>query len=450
MAQILLIDDEPMIRNSASQTLVLAGYEVLSFAEGMSALAHLTPDFNGIVISDIRMPSMDGLEVLQQALHIDKDLPIILISGHADVATAVQAMRDGAYDLLEKPFAANQLVEVVKRALEKRRLTLENRSLKEELTNRERIGPRIMGQAPSILNLRKMITRLAQVDTDVLIWGEMGTGKELVARSLHEQSQRRIHNFITFSCASGNQLALEQELFGFPALQSSKTTPLSKMEAANGGTLFLDEIEYLPLNTQARLLHTLQERSLETQVRTKRVPVNFRLIASSQIDLKTAAEREEFRLDLYYRLNVVSLEIPPLRFRPDDIPLLFQHFVLVAAARCETEVPPLNHQALEVLLRYDWPGNVRELRNIAERYVLLGENYSYDLGALMRSDTTLSGDSLAAKVASFEKTLIRQALNQCQGNIRLVMEQLNIPRKTLTDKMSKYGLERSQFKDQAL
>ena len=451
MTQILLIDDEPMIRHSASQTLLLAGYEVLSFAEGATALTYLTSEFNGIVISDIRMPTMDGLEVLQHALHIDKDLPVILISGHADVATAVQAMRDGAYDLLEKPFAATQLLEVVKRALEKRRLTLENRTLKEELTSRERIGPRIIGQAPTIMSLRKMITRLAQVDTDVLIWGETGTGKELVARSIHEQSQRRIRNFITFNCASGNNQMLEQELFGYSAhTQSAKIRSMGKIEAANGGTLFLDEIEHLPLNTQSALLRILQERFLEHTHRPKCTPVNCRLIASSPMDLKTAVEREEFRLELYYRLNVVSLEIPPLRTRADDIPLLFQHFVLVAAARCETEVPPLNHHALEVLLRHDWPGNVRELRNIAERYVLLGENYNYDLGALMQSDTALTGDSLAEKVASFEKTLIRQALNQCKGNIRLATEQLNIPRKTLTDKMVKYGLDRSQFKDQLL
>lgn len=450
MTQILLIDDEPIIRHSATQTLLLAGYEVLSFAEGANALTHLTSDFNGIVISDIRMPSMDGLEVLQHALHIDKDLPVILISGHADVATAVQAMRDGAYDLLEKPFAANQLLEVVKRALEKRRLTLENRSLKEELTSRERIGPRIIGQAPTIVNLRKMITRLAQVDTDVLIWGETGTGKELVARSLHEQSLRRSHNYIAFNCATGTPALLEQELFGYyPTGHMPKTRPIGKMEAAQGGTLFLDEIEHLPLSTQSTLLRVLQERYLEHIHWAKRIPINVRLIASSQLDLKSAAEREEFKLELYYRLNVVSLEIPPLRARPDDIPLLFQHFVLVAAARCETEVPPLNHQAFEVLLRYDWPGNVRELRNIAERYVLLGENYGYDLAALMQSDSTLTGTSLAEKVASFEKTLISQALHQCKGNIRLVTEQLNIPRKTLTDKMVKYGLERSQFKDQS-
>jgi two-component system C4-dicarboxylate transport response regulator DctD len=448
MTQLLLIDDEPMIRHSASQTLLLAGYEVLSFAEGANALTHLTQDFKGVVISDIRMPTMDGLEVLQHALHIDKDLPVILISGHADVATAVQAMRDGAYDLLEKPFTATQLLEVVKRALEKRRLTLENRSLKEELTSRERIGPRIIGQAPMIVNLRKMITRLAQVDADVLIWGETGTGKELVARSLHEQSKRRSHNYIAFNCATATPLLLDQELFGYYSVQNTKTRHIGKIEAANGGTLFLDEIEHLPLSTQATLLRVLQERYLEHVSWSKKIPLNIRLIASSQMDLKSAAEREEFKLELYYRLNVVSLEIPPLRARPDDIPLLFQHFVLVAAARCETEVPPLNHQAFEVLLSYDWPGNVRELRNIAERYVLLGENYGYDLAALMQSDSTLSGSSLAEKVASFEKTLIRQALNQFKGNIRQVTEQLNCPRKTLTDKMMKYGLDRSQFKGQ--
>lgn len=446
---VILVDDEKAVRDATAQSLLLAGYEVETFPNATAALQKITPEFEGVVISDIRMPGMDGLKFLQQILKIDRDLPVILISGHADVATAVNAIRKGGYDLLEKPFVVAHLAEVVKRASEKRRLTLENRALKEALANQTRPGPRIIGQTPAIITLRKMITRIASVNADVLVMGETGTGKELVARSLHEQSKRRDHNYVAINCAAIPASLLDSELFGHEAgaFTGAKGKRIGKFEHANGGTLFLDEIEGMPLSTQAPLLRVLQERSIERLGSNRPVPLDIRVIAASKTNLKEAAEREEFRLDLYYRLNVVTLEIPPLRARREDIPLLFQHFVLVAAARCETEVPPLSDQALHVLMGHDWPGNIRELRNIAERYVLLGEAYDFDLAALMHSDERLEGLSLAEQVACFEKTLIVQALNRHQGNTRAVMTALDLPRKTLADKMKKYGLERGQFRE---
>jgi two-component system C4-dicarboxylate transport response regulator DctD len=446
---IILVDDEKAVRDSTAQSLMLAGFEVETFSNAPSALAKITPEFEGVVISDIRMPGMDGLEFLQRILKIDRDLPVILISGHADVATAVLAMRKGSYDLLEKPFSNTQLVDVIKRASEKRRLTLENRALKEALENQTRPGPRIIGQTPSIMNPRKMITRLANVNADVLVWGETGTGKELVARSLHEQSKRRDHNYVAINCAAIPESLLDSELFGHEAgaFTGAKVKRIGKFEHANGGTLFLDEIEGMPLSTQAPLLRVLQERKIERLGSNKLIPLDIRVIAATKVDLMEAAERAEFRKDLYYRLNVVTLEVPPLRARREDIPLLFQHFVLVAAARCETEVPPLNSKALHVLIGHDWPGNIRELRNIAERYVLLGEAYNFDLAALMKSDEKLEGMSLAEQVSCFEKILIEQALNRHKGNTREVMDALDLPRKTLTDKMKKYGLERGQFRE---
>jgi two-component system C4-dicarboxylate transport response regulator DctD len=446
---IILVDDEKAVRDSTAQSLMLAGYEVETFDNAPAALAVITPEFEGVVISDIRMPLMDGLEFLQRALKIDRDLPVILISGHADVATAVTAIRAGGYDLLEKPFSKTQLLDVIKRAGEKRRLTLENRALKEALANQTRPGPRIIGQAPSIMALRKMITRIANVNADVLIGGETGTGKELVARSIHEQSKRRDHNYVAINCAAIPESLLDSELFGHEAgaFTGAKGKRIGKFEHANGGTLFLDEIEGMPLSTQAPLLRVLQERKIERLGSNKLIPLDIRVVAATKTDLKTAAEREEFRLDLYYRLNVVTVEIPPLRARREDIPLLFQHFVLVAAARCETEVPPLGSKSLHVLLGHDWPGNIRELRNIAERYVLLGEAYNFDLAALMKSDEKPEGMSLAEQVSCFEKMLIEQTLNRHKGNTRSVMEALDLPRKTLTDKMKKYGLERGQFRE---
>lgn len=446
---IILVDDEKAVRDSTAQSLLLAGFDVQTFESAQTALGRISAEFDGVVVSDIRMPEMDGLEFLQRILRIDRDLPVILISGHADVATAVNAIRGGGYDLLEKPFANAQLIDVIKRAYEKRRLTLENRALKEALANQTRPGPRIIGQTPAIMNLRKMITRIANVDADVLVWGETGTGKELVARSIHEQSKRRDHNYVAINCAAIPEHLLDSELFGHEAgaFTGAKGKRIGKFEHANGGTLFLDEIEGMPLSTQAPLLRVLQERKIERLGSNKLIPLDIRVVAATKMDLMAAAERAEFRRDLYYRLNVVTLEVPPLRARREDIPLLFQHFVLVAAARCETEVPPLNSQALHVLLGHDWPGNIRELRNIAERYVLLGEAYNFDLAALMKSDEKPAGMSLAEQVSYFEKTLIEQALNRHKGNTREVMDALDLPRKTLTDKMKKYGLERGMFQE---
>ena len=447
MTKIILVDDEAAVRRSAEQTLSLAGHEVASFDNAESALNEITPDFDGIVISDIRMPNMDGLDFMRKVIAVDADIPVVLISGHADVATAVTAIREGGYDLLEKPFSTATLTEVTNRAVEKRRLTLENRALREELENQSRPGPRIIGNAPAVEQLRRMITHLANADADILIVGETGTGKELVARSLHEQSHRRDHNFVALNCGAIPEQLLDSELFGHEAgaFTDAKARRIGKFEHANGGTLFLDEIESMPLSTQIPMLRVLQERSIERLGSNESLPIDIRVVAASKIDLKDAVEREEFRQDLYYRLNVVALELPALRERREDIPLLFQHFVLVASARCESEVPPLGSEAMHALLGHDWPGNIRELRNVAERYVLLGENFNFDLSALMHSDAGAGGTPLPQQVACFEKTLIEQALTQYKGNIKAVMDSLGLPRKTLSDKMKKYGLERASY-----
>jgi len=444
---ILLVDDEAPVRQSIEQSLQLADLTVKSFSTAQQALAHISPDFNGVLLTDIRMPGMDGLELMHASLHIDNKLPIILISGHADISTAVNAIRDGAYDLIEKPFSATILVDRVKRALEQRQLTLENRKLKEELANQTRLGPRIIGNSPAIKQLRRLISKIANANADVLIMGETGTGKELVARSLHEQSQRRAKNFVAINCGAIQEQLLNSELFGHEAgaFTDAKSQRIGKFEHANGGTIFLDEIESMAVTTQIPLLRVLQERSIERLGSNKSIPLDLRVLAASKVDLKAAAENQEFREDLYYRLNVVTLDLPPLRERREDIPMLFQHFVLVAAARCEAEMPALDNKALQVLLEHDWPGNIRELRNIAERYVLLGESFQFDLAALMRADKSSTGLTLPEQVSCFEKTLIEQALNLNKGDLPKVMEALGLPRKTLSDKMKKYALERKRY-----
>ncbi len=444
---ILLVDDEASVRESTEQSLQLADLNVKIFSSARAVLPYLSTRFNGVLLTDIRMPEMDGLELMRYSLKTDAKLPVLLISGHADVETAVSAIREGAYDVIEKPFSTRLLIDKLKRAMDQRQLTLENRALKEELANQTRLGPRIIGNAPAVKQLRSMIRHIANADADVLIMGETGTGKELVARSLHEQSRRRDHNFVAINCGAIQEQLLNSELFGHEAgaFTDAKTKRIGKFEYANSGTLFLDEIESMAMTTQIPLLRVLQERSIERLGSNNSLPLDIRVLAATKIDLKEAAAQKEFREDLYYRLNVVTLELPSLRERREDIPLLFQHFVLVAAARCEAEMPALDSKALQVLLEHDWPGNIRELRNMAERYVLLGESFQFDLSALMQAQNSSDGLTLPEQVSCFEKTLIEQALVQYKGNLQNVLESLGLPRKTLSDKMKKYQLERKRY-----
>ncbi|MCU7845231.1 MAG: sigma-54 dependent transcriptional regulator [Candidatus Thiodiazotropha sp. (ex Monitilora ramsayi)] len=445
---VIFIDDEKHIRIANAQTLELAGYQVHALDRAETALPLLSHDWPGVVVSDLKMPGMDGMEFLQEARAVDHDLPVILITGHGDIALAVKAIQQGAYDFIEKPFPAEQLVETVKRALDKRALTLENRSLRLELEAQSAPGPRIIGQTPSIQRLRSTIAQVADTDADVLIFGETGTGKELVARSLHEHSRRRAHNFVAVNCGAVPENLIESELFGHEpgAFTGAKGRRIGRFEHANQGTLFLDEIESMPLQVQIHLLRVLQERVVERLGSNELVPLNLRVVAATKIDLKGAGERGEFREDLYYRLNVVTIEIPPLRDRREDIPLLFHHFLLLAGARYEREVPPPDGDRIRALMTHPWPGNVRELRNIAERYVLLGENVGYDLDQLLQGEVAETAITLPQQVDCFEKSLIKQQLELQKGNLKNTMEALGVPRKTLYDKMRKYGLDKSHYK----
>lgn len=445
---VFFIDDEPVVRQANVQTLQLGGYTVRDFAQAEDVIPLLSRDWAGVVITDIRMPGMDGLACLNHIQTIDRELPVILITGHGDVAMAVQAMRDGAYDFIEKPFAPERLLDTVKRALESRTLTLENRRLRTELAMHSAPGPRLVGQTLAMQQLRTTIAQVADMDADVLVVGETGTGKELVARALHEHSRRAAHNFVAVNCGAIAEHLLESELFGHEpgAFTDAKSRRIGRFEYANQGTLLLDEIESMPLASQVHLLRVLQERTVERLGTNTPIPLDLRVIAAVKIDLAEASQRGEFREDLYYRLNVVTLEIPPLRERMEDIPLLFQHFVLVASARYERVVPPLQANHIRALLAHRWPGNVRELRNIAERYVLLGENLDYDLERLIHGGAAETALTLPEQLGCFEKCLISQQLSLHKGNLKKTMDVLGIPRKTLYDKMQKYGLDKSQYK----
>ena len=453
--QVMLIDDEEHIRVAASQALDLAGYGVQAFERADRALAVLDADWPGAIVSDIRMPGIDGLQFLQHARAIDPDLPVILITGHGDVSMAVEAMRAGAYDFIEKPFAVEDLVDTVARALEKRTLTIENRRLKNELAVQSKPGPRIIGDTVGVQRLRQTIAQIADTDADVLVNGETGTGKELVARALHENSRRRERNLVAVNCGAVPDNLIESELFGHEAgaFTDARTRRIGKFEHANGGTLFLDEIESMPMNVQVHLLRVLQERAIERLGSNELVSLDLRVVAASKTDLREAAARGEFREDLYYRLSVVMIDIPPLRERREDIPLLFQHFVLVAGARYQREPPPPRPEQLHRLMLADWPGNVRELRNAMERAAIMIEHEqisAQDLQHVMPDLTNaqeskdafalLDGKSLREKIDDFEKQLLQDAYRHSKGNVSRMARLLKTDRANLHRKLSRYGI----------
>ncbi|GEN26173.1 sigma-54-dependent transcriptional regulator [Halomonas cupida] len=447
---VMVIDDEAHLRITVGQTLELAGYQPQPFESAQQALDHLDRDFSGVLISDIRMPGMDGMALLREVRQRDPDLPVVLITGHGDISTAVEAMREGAWDFLEKPFSNEQLVEVVRRGIEKRRLSLENRYLKAELEAQQSApGPRLVGRTPVIKRLASMVQRISQVEADVLLFGETGSGKDLVARAIHERSARSAHPFVAINCGAVPESTIESELFGHEkgAFTGAVERRIGKFEYAQGGTVFLDEIESMPLALQVKLLRVLQERMVERLGSNTPVELDIRVIAATKVDLKATAEAGEFREDLYYRLNVVTLPIPPLRERLEDIPLLFQHFAAVAASRSGMEAPPLDAGSVSALLAHDWPGNARELRNLAERYVLLGVTCDYRLDRLMEGTDSDSGElPLPRQVELFEKQLISQSLVHHQGRISDVCEQLGVPRKTLYDKLRKHDLKPDHYR----
>ncbi len=445
---VIFIDDEQSVRQANAQTLELAGFEVRAFARAEDALPRIDSDWPGVVVSDIRMPGMDGLELLKRLQGLDAELPVILVTGHGDVSMAVQAMRDGAYDFIEKPFSVDRLVDTVRRAASRRALNLENRRLRRELEMQSAPGPRIVGNTPAMKRLRDTIARLADTDADILIQGETGTGKELVARALHEHSGRRARHFVAVNCGAIPENLIEAELFGHEAgaFTDARSRRIGRFEHANGGTLFLDEIESMPPAVQVRLLRVLQERAIERLGSNESIPLDLRVVAATKVDLRAEGGQGRFREDLYYRLNVVTLEIPPLRERLEDIPLLFQHFMLVASARYGIEVPVPDPDQIRALLLHPWPGNVRELRNVADRYVLLGDQLDYDLERLLHGGTQEPALTLPQQVECFEKSVIQQQLAQHKGSIKDTMAALGVPRKTLYDKMRKYGLDKNHYK----
>ncbi len=444
--QVILIDDDPHLRQALGQTLDLAGLHVACLSDARGLPERLPPDWPGVLVSDIRMPGLDGLQPLAKCQAMDAELPVILISGPGYVATAVQAMRAGAYDFLEKPFASGQLLDSVRRALERRTLVLDNRSLRLALADRQQLGARLIGQAPGMQQLREQIAALAPLQADVLILGETGSGKEVVARALHDLSGRRKGPFVAINAGALAESVVESELFGHEAgaFTGAQRRRIGKFEHASGGTLFLDEIESMSLDVQVKLLRLLQERMVERLGSNQLIPLDIRIIAATKEDLRLAADQGRFRADLYYRLNVAPLRIPPLRERQEDILLLFQHFAGQSAQRHGLAPRQPDPAQRAALLQHDWPGNIRELQNTAERFALglaLGPDIPLPASPEPATDAASPPPgSLAEQVDAFERQLIASELARPHSSLRSVAEALGLPRKTLHDRLKKYGL----------
>ncbi|MBH3413726.1 sigma-54-dependent transcriptional regulator [Pseudomonas putida] len=436
---VIVVDDEASIRTAVEQWLSLSGFSVQLFARAEACLAQLPAHFAGVIISDVRMPGMGGLQLLERLQGDDPDLPVILLTGHGDVPMAVEAMRNGAYDFLEKPFTPQHLLGSLRRALEKRQLVLENRRLHEQADLKSRLETTLLGMSQGLQQLRRQVLDLAGLPVNVLIRGETGSGKERVARCLHDFGPRAEKPFVALNCAAIPEALFEAELFGHEsgAFTGAQGKRIGKLEYANGGTVFLDEIESMPLAQQAKLLRVIQEQKLERLGANQSISVDLRIIAATKPDLLEEARAGRFREDLAYRLNVAELRLAPLRERREDIPLLFEHFARAAAGKLGRSAPPLSGAQLAQLLSHDWPGNVRELANAAERHAL-------GLGS-PNIEVTPAGQSLGDQMEAFEAQCLRAALRQHGGEIKAVMEALQLPRRTLNEKMQRHGLVREDF-----
>lgn len=432
---ILLVEDDPSVREACCQTLELADYAVHACDSAEAALQHFARHPDCIVLTDVRLPGMDGLQLMAALRQADPELPVTLVTGHGDVGMAVQAMRDGAWDFLEKPWQRERLLEVLARALAQRRLQLENRRLRAEHGT---IDSLLLGDSPAIRQFKARLATVAATDADVLVLGETGSGKELVARALHQSGPGARGEFVAINCAALPETVFESEMFGAEpgAYTGASKRRIGKIEHADGGTLFLDEIEGMPLALQAKLLRVLETREVERLGSNQPVKVACRVVAASKVDLKALSDAGQFRADLYYRLNVISLRLPPLRERSEDIPLLFNHFASLAAERFRRPLPQLSPGQLASLMTASWPGNVRELAHSAERFVLGLEDEVLTSGA----------GNLPQQLEQLEARLIREALQACGGEVGRTAEVLGIARKTLYDKLARYAMVAADFR----
>ncbi|HTJ95062.1 MAG TPA: sigma-54 dependent transcriptional regulator [Pararobbsia sp.] len=436
---VLVVEDDELVRRSSVQTLQLADFDATGVGSAEEALARLDQLPIGTMVSDVRLPGISGLELLAHCREHRIDVPVILMTGHGDIAMAVNAMRDGAYDFIEKPFAPERLVETVRRALEHGQLVHENRALRSALASERSLTTRIIGRSPAIEQVRRLIANVGPTDAPVLINGDTGSGKELIARGLHEISSRRDKAFLAVNCAALPESMFESEMFGYEAgaFTGAAKRRIGKIEHASGGTLFLDEIESMPLALQAKLLRVLQEGTLERLGSNQPIRVDCRIVAAAKGDMEQHIASGQFRRDLFYRLNVVTVALPPLAERREDIVPLFESFVLDAAVRYDRAAPVMSAAFSHALMQRAWPGNIRELRNAADRFVLGIDETSQGLHT---SIDDASGESLKERVDQFERAMIADTLMRCGGVVAAAAERLQLGKATLYEKIKRYGL----------
>jgi len=456
MTCILIIEDDVRVATSTERWLSMEGFEVKICHDSTQSMALLEQHNIDVILSDVRMPKVTGMELLPKIVAFDVNLPVILMTGHGDISMAVDAMEKGAYYFIEKPFEPEHLTQIINRAVEKRKLATENQRLKNQLSQVSGIESTLIGSSTVMNKLRKQLLMLAGFDASIIINGDTGTGKELVARCLHDYSARFEQPFVAINCGAIPENLLESELFGHEkgAFTGANQTRIGKLEYASNGTLFLDEVESMPMNFQVKLLRALQEKTIERVGSNKSISINPRIISATKVDLKALAEQGDFRLDLYYRLKVAELYLPKLQERLDDIPLLFQHFINIACQQYQLPEVKMTVENLVLLSKQTWPGNVRELANLAQQFAIA--NISGDIplatlltpGYVVDPEATVSGsgaNNLLDQVSNFEEQLIRASMSKHQGSIKDIMTELQVSRRTLNIKMQRYNIQRNDY-----
>ena len=446
--RILIVDDEKVVRESLYEWFTEDGYQVDTADSGRQALERLQEATCDILLVDIKMPGMDGLELQRKVKQIAPEAVIIIMTAYASVDTAVQALKEGAYDYITKPFDPDDLERIVNKAAERQQLVRENVQLKEHLVAVSEGDGELIGTSSEIEKVREMIQHVGDTDTTVLITGESGTGKELVARAIHRASGRRHMPLVTVNCAGLPEGLIESELFGHEkgAFTGAQYRRKGKFELADGGSIFFDEIGDISPKTQVDLLRVLEEKVITRVGGTQTLPIDFRVIAATHRNLKQAVEQELFRLDLFYRLNVFTISVPPLRERRSDIPLLARHFLTKSAREMGRPANRISPAAMQLLTDYAWPGNVRELENAIERAVVLQREEEIQIEDLPLTPSASPPPTAAGELSleEMERRHIQQILDQMSGNVSKAARTLGIDRVTLYNKIRKYDLKRNQ------
>lgn len=455
--RILVIDDELGVREMLKRLLGSFGLEAVCFADGKEALKALKKDtisFSAL-ITDLKMEGMDGIEVLAAVKEIDPVMPVIMITAYATVESAVQAMKKGAYDYIAKPFEADALEVVIKKAVEHRRLLDENRRLKEEVAGKYRLG-NIIGKSPKMLAIYDLVQRVAPTDSSVLIQGESGTGKELVAKALHYYSHRAGHTFLSINCSAFPETLLESELFGYEkgSFTGAERRKMGILEAAHGGTLLLDEVGDMPLSLQSKLLRAIEEQEFLSVGGRVPIKVDVRIISATNKELENEVGGGRFRAELYYRLNVVVIHLPLLRERRDDIPLLAPHFMEKYSEKTGKKVDKVSPEVMNLFMRYHWPGNIRELENIIERAVIMTYGETIGLRDLPENLQVLHSpqederEALPFREAKqqFERQYLVELLRRHEGNVTKAAQEAHLHRVHLHEKIKSYDIKDEEYR----